>query len=297
MTGNARNVRFASDGNGPFRRVYSDSAIPGRAAISTDRRHQPPISSLMRTPMGLRVAVVMLCAVACAQLSPVAGSPPVANAQGDRGTVRDQALAAYASGNVHLRQRDLNAASRDLNRAIAAEKQFFASLGTIGRQGESSYFIEYLTLAGVTDYGLGRRALAFTRWSAAGELYRQYLPRLDGRLAAADALVERRRCSNAFASYAAVSFLARDPELSAVLRAGRAARWAEAKAAAATMRGTPEGDYFAGVVASCTRGSARAAEIALVAALTDYSPTTSETPNVGPLQASAIRLLGGHTVR
>ena len=245
----------------------------------------------MRATVGLRSVVAMLCTIAWVQLPTIAGSPPFAIAQGNPGSARDQALTAYASGNADLRRGELKAASRDLSRAIASEKLFFATLGTERRQGESSYFIEYLTLAGVANHRLGQHALAFVRWNAARELYLLYLPRLDRRFAAADALVERHRCGEAFGAYSA-SFVPRDPAVLSVLRAGRAGRWTEAKAADATMRGTPQGDYFAGVIAICTHASKRTAEAALVTALADYAPTTSETPNVGPLQASAIRLLG-----
>lgn len=225
----------------------------------------------------------------------IAGTLPFAIAQGNSGTTRDHALAAYASGNARLRRGDLAAASRDLDRAIANEKQFFATLGSEQREGESSYLIEYLTLAGVADHGLGRHALAFVRWTAAHELYARYLPRLNQRFGAADALVAQHRCGEAFRVYTSV-FVPREPAVLAVLRAGQSARWAEARAADATIRGTPSGDYFAGVIASCTHAPRQALEHDLVAALADYAPTSSETPNVGPLQASTIRLLGRRSV-
>jgi len=210
-------------------------------------------------------------------------------AQGEENRIRDSARSAYSSGNLKFRQGHEPAASREFDRAIALEKRFFETLGTGRRTGEASYLIEYLTLGGVVNERLGRHWVARLRWSTARNVY-ETLPSINDRFAQADRLIGQSRCSAAFRVYQLI-FVPRGGDADMILRAARAGDLAAAKAIASQSRGTPTGDYFAGVLGICLHGSRRSIDTALADALVDYAATSSDTPNVGPLQASALRLL------
>lgn len=210
-------------------------------------------------------------------------------AQGDEIRLRDSARSAYSSGNVELQQGQEAAASREFDRAIAREKRFFETLGTTRRTGEASYLLQYLTLGGVVNERLGKHAIARLRWSTARDVY-ETLPHMNDRFAQADRLIEQSRCREAFRVYQLV-FVPREGDAAVILRAARAGNAVAARAIASRSRGTPTGDYFAGVLGICLHAPRRSIDTALANALVDYTPTSSDTPNVGPLQASALRLL------
>jgi len=237
------------------------------------------------------ITVGLAAAVFGVAVAPVRSAPmAVQIAQGDAGAARDRALSSYASGNSKLRRGDIAGARRDLETAIAAETRYFATLGSERRQGEASYLVEYLTLGGVTEFGSALHAAALKHWKAAGDLYRTYLPVLNRRLATGDALLANGRCARAFDSYSGtLGMLA--PEILPTLRAAASGHWSDAQRRIADARGTTAGDLVRGMLALCHPRNRATAQDSLVAALTDYEPTTSETPNTGPLQASSIRLV------
>jgi len=233
----------------------------------------------------------LVAAVLGVTVAPVRSAPMAAQiAQGDASAVRDRALSWYASGNSKFRRGDIAGARRDLEGAIAAETQYFATLGRERRQGEASYFVQYLTLGGVTEYESASHADASKHWKIALTLYRTYLPVLNRRLASGDALLADGRCASAFESYSrTLGVLA--PDIVPVLHAAAGGSWPEAQRRVADARGTTAGDLVRGMLALCHARNRTTAQASFVAALSDYEPTTSETPNTGPLQASSIRLV------
>jgi len=237
------------------------------------------------------IAAVFAAAVLGTAVAPVRSAPmAVQIAQGNSSATRNRALSSYASGNSKLRKGDIAGARRDLETAIAAETRYFATLGSERRQGEASYLVEYLTLGGITEYRSASHAAALKYWKAAGDLYRTYLPVLNRRLASGDALLANGSCVRAFDSYSGtLGRLA--PEILPTLRAAAGGLWSDAQGRIADARGTTAGDLVYGMLALCHPRNLATAQAALVAALTDYEPTTSATPNTGPLQASSIRLV------
>jgi len=237
------------------------------------------------------IAAVLAAAVLGTAVAPVRSAPiAVQIAQGNSGATRSRALSSYASGNSKLRKGNIAGARRDLATAIAAETRYFATLSSERRQGEASYLVEYLTLGGVTEYRSASHAAALKYWKASGDLYRTYLPVLNRRLASGDALLANGSCVRAFDNYSGtLGRLA--PGILPTLRAAAGGLWSDAQGRIADARGTTAGDLVYGMLALCHPRNLATAQDALVAALTDYEPTTSETPNTGPLQASSIRLL------
>ena len=237
------------------------------------------------------IAAVLAAAVLGTAVAPVRSAPiAVQIAQGNSGATRSRALSSYASGNSKLRKGNIAGARRDLATAIAAETRYFATLSSERRQGEASYLVEYLTLGGVTEYRSASHAAALKYWKASGDLYRTYLPVLNRRLASGDALLANGSCVRAFDNYSGtLGMLA--PEILPTLRAAAGGLWSEAQGRIADALGTTAGDLVHGMLALCHPRNLATAQDALVAALTDYEPTTSETPNTGPLQASSIRLV------
>lgn len=238
--------------------------------------------------MSMLRTLMVLLGVTFAPVQAAATGSSFELAQGERIALRDQANIAAGLGNAELRQGDLKAASRDLGRAVVREKQFFATLGSERREGESSYLIGYYTLSGIAQYRLGLDPMK--NWGAAHDLYHEYLPLLDKRFSRVDSLLLQHRCGAGLRLYS-VLFTQEEPSVAAIVRATKENRWHDAKTGAVGMRGMPVGDYFRAIIGLCMREPKRTVDQALVAALFDYQQSSSETPDVGPLQASILRLL------
>ena len=239
------------------------------------------------------IAVFFVAALFGTAVAPVRSAPKTAQiAQGDASAVRDRARSSYASGNSKLLLRsDIAGARLDIETAIAAEARYFATLGSIPRQGESSYFIEYLTVGGVTEYKSTSYAAASQHWKTARDLYRTYRPRLNQPLLSGDVLLANGRCARAFDSYSGTLGITA-PDILPTLRAAADGLWSDAQRRVEIERGSTAGDLVRGMLALCHHPRNRVtARDSLVAALTDYEVTTSETPHTGSLQASSIRLV------
>lgn len=238
----------------------------------------------------LIAAIVVATAFATAD-TPVRSSPAVMQiAQGDSSAVRDRAIALYSAGNSRLHQDDIFGARRNFEAAIAMEFRYFATLGSELREGEASFLVQCLTLAGVTEYKSSSHSVASEHWRIALDLYGTYLPILNRRFLAGDALLRSGHCTSAFASYSG-TLGKLEPDILPTLRAAARGSWIEAQRHVADARDTTPGDLVRGMLALCPPQSRVKAEEAFVAALTDYEPTSSQTPNTGPLQASSIRLV------